>query len=163
MGIGAEAAERVVVGRKGQHRFGHGRQQAGHGVQQRVGRATFGPGQHVLARASIQAGVDVHAAARAIAIGLGHERRAQAMVRRQRAHDPLHQHGIVGGGECVGAVQQVQFVLPRSGLADHGVGGDAHGVGHLHDLVEQRDMGGERVVESVSLRAMLPSGGTGTP
>jgi hypothetical protein len=40
----------------------------------------------------------------------------------QRAHDPLHQHGIVGGGQRVGAVQQVQFVLARPRLTTASAG-----------------------------------------
>ena len=78
---------------------------------------------------------DVHVVARALVLaeGLRHERREQAVARRDVLHDLLEQEGAVGGRERVG-VREVDLELPGRELAVRGRDADVEAVERGVDL-----------------------------
>ena len=67
--------------------------------------------------------MQVRAAARMVAVGLGHEGRFHAVLQGNAPHQPLEPDRVIAGGECVGDMTQVDFELPGSVLGEYGARG----------------------------------------
>ena len=157
IGIAAEAAVGVGVGREDQHRFSHRRLEAAQRMhQQLVLQRVFG-GEQVVALFIGQRNMDVHARSRPFRIGLGHEGGGQPMLFGAGLDQALQHHALVTGIQHVGAVAQHDLHLARRIFRDQGLGGQVLNLAPGVEVLEERReiVRVLKIIGLVVLRAVL--------
>ena len=108
----------VQVGCEQQHAVCHAGQASGHGLAQQGVTPAAAVVKGIVAVGIQQTAVHMHAVARHLPEGLGHERGPQAVFAGQAFYHPAQHHGLVGGYQGIGVVVEVDLVLGRAGLLD---------------------------------------------
>ena len=138
VGAGRQAAVAVDVGREDRHRLGHRRRHAADRVAQRVAAlGRLAVLEDVAAGLVEQADMEMQAAARPIDERLRDEGRLDAVALGRRLDDALEQHAVVGRGQRVVGVHQVDLVLAGREFGAHRRRGDVLRGTERGDLGEQ--------------------------
>ena len=138
-GIGArrQAPKAVVARDEEKRRLGHRLEEAGDGL--RSCRApSSAAAKTLLAVPAKQAAMNVHARAGTVEVGLRHEGGAQAMLAGDTLDEATQQHRVVGRGDGVGAMVQVDLELARRRLGDDAVGRQALDAGRRRASLAER-------------------------